>query len=105
MALLDRIKFGGPSNVLVWKWPSDAIRLGAQLIVNESQEALFFKGGQALDLFGPGTHTLATGNLPILSKLMNLPFGGKTPFAAEIYYINKSLALGQNWGTKTPIPV
>ncbi len=103
MALLDRIKFDGPSDVLVWRWPSEAIRLGAQLVVNESQEALFFKGGKALDLFGPGTHTLASGNLPLLNKLINLPFGGKTPFAAEVYYINKTVALAQDWGTSTPI--
>jgi membrane protease subunit (stomatin/prohibitin family) len=60
-------------------------------VVNESQEALFFKGGKALDLFGPGTHTLATGNLPLLDKLVNLPFGGETPFTAEIWYINKTV--------------
>lgn len=105
MALLDRVKFDGPPDVLVWKWPSESLALGAQLIVNESQEALFFKSGQALDLFGPGTHTLASGNLPFLQKLVNLPFGGKTPFAAEVYYISKSVALAQDWGTRTPFMV
>jgi len=110
MALIDRIKFDGPSDVLVWKWGrSDAnhsaedISLGAQLIVNEGQEALFYKGGQALDLFGPGTHTLSSGNLPLLRKIINLPFGGQTPFAAEVYFINKSVSLGKDWGTKTPV--
>ena len=108
MALIDRIKFEGPPDVLVWKWhsekgKSDDIRLGAQLIVNESQEALFLKGGKALDLFGPGTHTLASGNLPLLSKIINWPFGGKTPFAAEVYFINKAVSLAQDWGTKTPV--
>jgi membrane protease subunit (stomatin/prohibitin family) len=105
MALLDRVKFDGPSDVLVWKWPHDSLSLGAQVIVNESQEALFYKGGQALDLFSPGTHTLTTANLPFLQRLVNLPFGGKTPFSAEVYFINKSVALGQDWGTKTPFMV
>ena len=76
-----------------------------RLIVNQGQEALFFKGGEALDLFGPGTHTLSTGNLPILDKLVNLPFGGKTPFSAEVYYINKTANLDMKWGTSTPIPL
>lgn len=105
MAIIDRIKFSGSSDVLVWKWPSDAITLGSQLIVNESQEAIFYKGGQALDLFGPGTHTLATGNLPLLRKIINLPFGGQTPFAAEVYFINKSVSLAHDWGTASPIMV
>ena len=60
---------------------------------------------EALDLFGPGTHTLSTGNLPILNKLVNLPFGGKTPFSAEIYYINKTVNMDMNWGTSNPIPL
>ena len=105
MALIDRIKYDGPPDVLVWKYPKDNITLGAQLIVHESQEALFFKGGQALDLFPPGTYTLATNNLPVLQKLVNLPFGGDTPFSAEIYYINRVARLDYKWGTRSPIPV
>ena len=59
MAMIDRIKFDSPSDdILVWKFPSEDLHLGSQLIVNQSQEALFVKGGQVLDLFGPGTHTL-----------------------------------------------
>ena len=103
MALIDRVKFDGPTDVLVWKWPSESLTLGTQLVVNESQEAIFYKGGQALDLFGPGTHTLATANLPLLSKLVNLPFGGATPFAAEVYYVSKAVVPGQRWGTKNPV--
>jgi membrane protease subunit (stomatin/prohibitin family) len=110
MSLIDRIKFDGSSDVLVWKWrradsdrPAEDLTLGAQLIVNEGQEAVFYKGGQALDLFGPGTHTLATGNLPLLRKIINLPFGGQTPFAAEVYFINKSVSLAKDWGSKTPV--
>ena len=83
MAIIDRIKYDGSTNGLQWlvhKYPSEQFVLGSQLIVGTGQEALFVKGGEALDLFGPGTYTLSTGNLPVLNKLVNLPFGGKTPF-------------------------
>ena len=106
MALIDRIKYDGYQNGSPWlvhKYPGEEFVLGSQLIVNQGQEALFFKGGAALDLFGPGTHTLETGNLPLLKKLVNLPFGGKTPFSSEIYYINKTSRLDMNWGTSNPI--
>jgi len=102
---IDRIKFDGPPNVLIWKYPKDNIKMKAKLIVNESQEALFFKGGQALDLFQPGTHTISTKNLPLLEKLVNLPYGGETPFTAEVFFINKTSRLDYKWGTPSPIPV
>ncbi|OGL42978.1 MAG: hypothetical protein A2161_04640 [Candidatus Schekmanbacteria bacterium RBG_13_48_7] len=106
MALLDRIKHDADSDeFLVWKFPSEEIRLGSQLIVNQSQEAIFVKGGQALDLFGPGTYSLSTGNLPILGKIVNLPFGRKTPFSAEVWFVNKTVKRDLKWGTKTPIPL
>lgn len=106
MAFIDRVKYDSPSDDwFVWKHPSEELKLGTQLIVNQSQEALFVKGGQALDLFGPGTHTLATGNVPILNKLINLPFGGETPFSAEIWYVNKHAKRDLRWGTKAPIPL
>lgn len=108
--LIDKIKFSGPSDVLAWKWQrpdsdglSDDLTLGSQLIVNEGQEALFYKDGQALDLFGAGRHTLATGNLPLLRKIINLPFGGQTPFAAEVYFISKSVSFAKDWGSTTPV--
>lgn len=108
MEIIDRIKYDGPkdgSQWLIYKYPSEQFVLGSQLIVNQGQEALFFKGGEALDLFGSGTHTLKSGNLPILKKLVNYPFGGKTPFAAEVYYVNKTVNLDMKWGTSTPIPL
>ena len=106
MAVINRIKHNAASDdELVWKYPSDDIRIGAQLIVNQSQEALFFKGGQALDVFGPGTHTLTTGNLPFLSALINLPFGGETPFSAEVWFINRHAKRDLRWGTRAPIPL
>lgn len=108
MALIDRIKYDGPSGQVPWlvyKFPSEDLAMGSQLIVNKSQEAVFFKGGNALDVFGPGTHTLATANLPLLNKLVNLPFGGKTPFTAEVYFINKASKLDLTWGTTDRFPV
>lgn len=108
MAIIDRIKFDGQvsgPHWLVYKFPSEQFVLGSQLIVSQGQEALFLKGGKALDLFVPGTHTLSTGNLPLLHKLVNLPFGGKTPFTAEVYYINKTAKLDLHWGTSTAIPL
>lgn len=108
MAFIDRVKYDGPVGQqpwLVYKWPSENLVLGSQLIVNKSQEAVFFRGGNALDVFGPGTHTLSTANIPLLQKLVNLPFGGKTPFTAEIYFINKASRLDLKWGTTDPFPV
>jgi membrane protease subunit (stomatin/prohibitin family) len=104
VALIDRIKYDAPSDdAVAWKYPSDQIRLGAQLIVNESQEALFYKGGKALDVLSSGTHTLSTGNLPLLAALMNLPFGGNTPFSAEVWYVNRTAKRDLKWGTKGAI--
>lgn len=106
MALVNQIKYDASSDdAIVWKYKSDAIRIGSQLIVNESQEAVFFKGGKVLDTFGSGTHTLSTGNLPFLDKLINLSFGGKTPFTAEIWYVNQTAKRDLKWGTKGAIQV
>ena len=105
MALLDRIKFDGTtdgSQWLIYKVPGEEFKLGSQLIVGQGQEALFLKGGAVADLFGPGAHTLKSGNLPLLNKLVKLPFGGSTPFTAEVYYVNKTSRLDMNWGTANP---
>ena len=107
MAIIDRIKFDGTAdgNWLLHKYPGEEFVLGSQLIVGEGQLAIFVKGGRALDFLGPGTHTLSTGNIPILLNLVNLPFGSKTPFTAEIYYINTTLNMNLKWGTESPIQI
>lgn len=106
MAVIDRIKYDASADdVIVWKFPSENIRLGAQLIVNEAQDAVFFKGGKVLDVFGAGSYTLASGNLPLLHKLISLPFGGRTPFSAEVWYVNKTVKRDLKWGTKGAIQV
>lgn len=100
---IDIVKYDGGPNVYAWKYPSQELGTWTQLIVNESQEAILYKGGQALDLFGPGRHTLSTDNIPVLRGIVNLPFGGKTPFTAEVWYVNKVHSLDVKWGTKEPI--
>jgi membrane protease subunit (stomatin/prohibitin family) len=106
MALIDVIKNESPSdNMLVWKHPNEKIKLGAQLIVGEGQVAVFVRGGEALDVFGPGTFTLETGNIPLLEKLVNLPFGGDTPFSAEVWFVVTTTKRDMKWGTANPIPL
>ena len=100
---IDRIKYNGEADELVWKFPYENLSVGAQLIVNQSQEAIFVKGGAIADVFGPGTHTLSANNIPILQKLINLPFGGNTPFTAEVWYVSKTVRRNLKFGTSTPI--
>ena len=74
--IVDRIKFDGPSNVLAWKYPHDDVRCGSQVIVSESQAAIVVIEGEFSALLGAGRHTLTTGNVPLLSKLVAGAFGG-----------------------------
>jgi len=78
-------------------------RLGSQLIVREAQRAVFFRDGQALDVFGPGRHTLTTANIPLLAGLIGLATRGRTPFPAEVYFVNMREFIDQKWGTPQPI--
>lgn len=103
MALIEVVKYSGPSGMLVWKYPNEELGTWTQLIVNESQEAVLYKGGRATDTFGPGRHTLSTANIPILNHVVNIPFGGDSPFTAEVWYINKATVLDVKWGTSSPI--
>jgi membrane protease subunit (stomatin/prohibitin family) len=82
---------------------SAAIKFGAQLIVRENQAAIFFRDGKGLDVLGPGRHTLTTQNLPILTRVLSLPFGFKSPFRAEVYFINLKVFTNMRWGTKEPV--
>ena len=80
------------------------IKMGAQLIVQENQSAVFFRDGKALDTFGPGRHTLTTMNVPLLTKLLSLPFGGTSPFQAAVVFVARHTFQDMKWGTKEPIP-
>lgn len=103
MAIVKVVKYNGNPYVFAWKYPNEELGTWTQLIVNESQEAILFKGGKALDVFQSGRHTLETANIPILNKIINIPFGGRSPFTAEVWYINKVSSLDIKWGTASPI--
>lgn len=105
MSIASVIKYEGSHDILVWKHPDEDFNAASQLIVHESQEAIFFKNGQALDLFPPGRYALETANLPILGKIINRLTGGESPFHCEVYFINKAVSLDVKWGTSSPIPV
>jgi membrane protease subunit (stomatin/prohibitin family) len=80
------------------------IKMGAQLIVQENQSAVFYRDGKALDTFGPGRHTLTTMNVPVLARLLSLPFGGTSPFQASVVFVARHTFQDMKWGTKEPIP-
>jgi len=83
--------------------PGGDIKMGAQLVVQESQSAVFFRDGKALDVFGPGRHTLTTANIPVLTRLLGLPFGGTSPFRADVVFINRKTFTDLKWGTREPV--
>lgn len=101
--LASLIKYEGDNQTLVWKHPIEDFNLGSQLIVHDSQEAIFFRDGQALDLFGAGRYTLTTQNLPLLEKLYKLPTNADTIFHSEVYFINKTVQMGIKWGTDSKV--
>lgn len=101
MALIDVIEYEGNGDVLVYKYPRSDFSTLSQLIVRESQEVILYKDGRMLDAFLPGKYTLHTGNIPLLSKLINLPFGGNSPFKCDVFFVNKTIAMDYKWGTKT----
>lgn len=101
--IADIIKYEGDNTTFIWKHPCEDFNTLTQLIVHESQEAIFFMNGQALDLFGPGRHTLETQNIPLIGKALNMPTGGKTPFHCEVYFINKTEQMSIKWGTDSKV--
>lgn len=102
---LDVLKYEGDNKTLVHKEFIENFNTKTQLIVNEAQEAIFYKDGQALDLFKSGRHSLDTNNLPFFKKFFGAIFNRSTPFSCEIFYINKVNVLDIFWGTATPIVV
>ncbi|WP_308683384.1 SPFH domain-containing protein [Stomatobaculum longum] len=103
MAIAEVIKYEGDNNTFVWKHPCEDFNSLTQLIVHESQEAIFFMNGQALDLFGAGRYTLETQNIPKIGKLLNRTTGDQTPFHCEVYFINKTEQMAIKWGTDSKV--
>ncbi|HOX79328.1 MAG TPA: SPFH domain-containing protein [Bacteroidales bacterium] len=99
MAIIDLVRWApqGDRTIYAFRFPETNLSTYTQLIVQESQEAILFSKGQIVGKFGPGKHTLSTENLPILRNLFGLPFGGKNPFTAEIWFINKLQPYNIDW--------
>lgn len=97
-AIFDVIKYNGENSTLVYRYPKEDFNTLSQLIVQQSQEAIFYSRGQLADCFSAGTYTLSTKNIPILSNLINLPFGKESPFSAVIYFVNKTEQFNIKWG-------
>ena len=105
MNAVDVIKWEVNEKELVHRFKSDELRLGSQLVVYPSQTAFFVKGGKILDEFTSGTYTIQSENIPLLGKVLNIPFNGETPFKAEVWFVNHISILNNKWGTMTPIQV
>ena len=101
--IAEIIKYEGDNSTFIWKHPVEDFNSLTQLIVHESQEALFFMNGQALDLFGPGRYTLETQNIPMIGKVLNRATGDKSPFHCEVYFINKTEQMSIKWGTDSKV--
>ncbi len=102
MAIIDVVEWSPRgNNVYAWRYPESNLSTATQLVVRESQEAVFFSKGQILGKFGPGKHRLTTENLPILRKLYGIPFGGTNPFFAEVWFVNKAMPLTIDWRTNS----
>jgi membrane protease subunit (stomatin/prohibitin family) len=99
----DVIQYEGDNKAFIWKHPAEDFNASTQLVVHQSQEAIFFMNGEALDLFGPGRHTLTTENIPLIRGILNWATGGETPFHCEVYFINKTEQMAIKWGTDSKV--
>ena len=103
MSIIDVIKYEGDNSTFIWKHPCEDFNTTTQLIVHESQEAIFFVNGQIVDIFSAGRHTLETQNIPLLRKIINIPTGGESAFHCEVYFINKTVQMALKWGTDSKV--
>lgn len=103
MAIASILKYEGDNGTFIWKHPCEDFNSLTQLIVHESQEAVFMMNGQALDLFGAGRYTLETQNIPLIGKALNRLTGDKSPFHCEVYFINKTEKMSIKWGTDSKV--
>ncbi len=103
MEIASIIKYEGDNTTFIWKHPCEDFNTTTQLIVHESQEAVFYMNGQILDRFEAGRYTLETQNIPLIGKFYNKVFGDKTPFHCEVYFINKTEQMAVKWGTDSKL--
>lgn len=101
--IAEIIKYEGDNSTFIWKHPCEDFNSLTQLIVHESQEAIFFMNGQALDMFGAGRYTLETQNIPKIGKILNRTTGDQAPFHCEVYFINKTEQMSIKWGTDSKV--
>lgn len=99
----EAIHYHGDTNTFAWRYPNHRIRRWSQVIVNEAQEAVFVKDGLDFQVLKPGRHTLKSGNIIFIDRLISKFFGGESPFLAEIWFINKAHVLDVKWGTANPL--
>lgn len=97
------IKYEGDNSTFIWKHPCEDFNTQTQLIVHESQQAVFYMNGQLLDVFEAGRHTLETQNIPLIRKFFDKPFDNQTPFHCEVYFINKTEQMAVKWGTDSKV--
>lgn len=105
MAIIDVVKYEQQDGVLAHRYSSSELRWGTQLVVYPGQEAVFVKGGAVCDKFTAGTYTLKSNNIPLLYKVAALPFGGDSPFQADVWFLSLLDRLDLKWGTETPIQI
>jgi membrane protease subunit (stomatin/prohibitin family) len=105
MKIVDIIKWRSNPQEVVHKFNSDDISLGSQMVVYPGQTAFFVKGGKICDEFCAGTYTIKSENIPLLGKLINLPFDKESPFKAEVWYVNQIELLDCKWGTLNPLQI
>lgn len=105
MAIVNVVRYENQPDEVVGKYCEENIRLGSQLIVYPAQTAFFVRGGKILDEFTSGTYTINSENIPLLNKIINLPFGKESPFSAEVWFVNQTTMLDCKWGTAAPLQI
>lgn len=105
MNVADVVRFQGNPYAFAWKAPQEDFGTWTQLEVSRYQEAVLCREGQSLDLFPCGTHTLTTGNIPLLNETLQFPFGERHIFHAQVWFVNKAYSLEVKWGTASPMAV
>jgi membrane protease subunit (stomatin/prohibitin family) len=102
---IEVIEWLDDTGAIVYRFPAydNAIKMGAQLIVRESQAAIFVNEGQIADVFGPGRHTLSTQNLPVLTALRSWKHAFNSPFKADVFFVNTTNFTDLKWGTTNPV--